>query len=88
MAQKNESANFSFGIHPRAHARGSLLISIAIVTFNGIEKKADWVYYLALTRITRNWMKRKKRYWVAFVPLYFVAISQGVAVAAWIYLMA
>ncbi len=26
--KKNELDNFSFGIHPRAHARGPLLISI------------------------------------------------------------
>jgi hypothetical protein len=28
VALKNESANYSFGIHPRAHARGPLLILI------------------------------------------------------------
>ena len=66
-----------------------LLISliVSIVAFIGIEKKADWVYYLALTRVTRNWMKRKKRYWVAFVPIYFVALSQGVAATSWIILI-
>ena len=51
----------------------SLILSI--IAFIGIEKEADWVYYLALTRLTRNWMKRKKRYWVAFVPIYFVRIA-------------
>jgi len=61
---------------------------VSIVAGIGIDKKADWVYYLALTRFTRNWMKRKKRYWVAFVPLYFVALSQGVAATSWAYLMA
>jgi hypothetical protein len=29
--KKNELDNFSFGIHPRAHARGPLLISIDVV---------------------------------------------------------
>ena len=66
-----------------------LLISliVSIVAFIGIEKEADWVYYLALTRATRNWMKRKKRCWVAFVPIYFVALSQGVAATSWIILI-
>lgn len=63
-------------------------ISVAIVAVIGIEKDADWVFYLAFTRITRNWMKRKKRYWVAFLPLYFVAFSQGVAAAVWVHLIA
>ncbi len=67
-----------------------LLISliVSIVAFIGIEKEADWVYYLALTRLTRNWMKRKKRYWVAFAPIYFVALSQGIAATSWALLSA
>jgi len=60
---------------------------LAIITFAGIDRKADWVYYLALTKLTRNWMKRKRRYWVAFIPLYFVALSQGIAAFSWIYLL-
>jgi hypothetical protein len=60
---------------------------VAIISFIGIEREADWVYYLAFTRVTRNWMKRKKRHWVAFLPIYFVAFSQGVAAASWVYLM-
>ena len=66
-----------------------LLVSllVAIVAVIGIEKEADWIYYLALTRVTRNWMKRKKRYWVAFVPAYFVAVAQGLAATSWVYLI-
>ncbi len=56
---------------------------IAIVCFRGIDREADWVYYLAITRLAKNWLKRKKRHWIAFLPLYFVAFSQGVAAAAW-----
>ena len=64
-----------------------IALMLAIIAFIGIDKKANWVYYLALTPFTRNWMKQKRRYGVAFVPLYFVAISQGVAAGSWIYLM-
>ena len=64
-----------------------LATTVAIVSVIGIEKEADWVYYLAFTRVTRDWMKRKKRYWVAFLPLYLVAFSQGVAAASWAHLM-
>jgi hypothetical protein len=65
-----------------------IALILAIIAFIGIDKKSNWVYYLALTSLTRNWMKRKRRYWVAFVPLYFVALSQGVAATSWVYLMA
>jgi hypothetical protein len=66
-----------------------LLISLAVlvVALMGIEKEADWVYYLALTRVTRDWMRRKKRYWVTFIPVYFVALSQGLAAISWIVLI-
>lgn len=64
-----------------------IALMLAIIAFIGIDKKADWVYYLALTPLTRNWMKQKRRCWVAFVPLYFVAIAQGLAAGSWIYLM-
>jgi hypothetical protein len=65
----------------------SIALIIALFAFNGIEKRSNWVFYLALTSVTRRWMKRKKRYWVAFVPLYFVAISQGLAALSWVYIM-
>jgi len=64
-----------------------LATTVAIAAVIGIEKEADWVYYLAFTRVTRNWMKRKKRYWVAFLPLYLMAFSQGLAAASWAYLI-
>ena len=66
-----------------------LLVSlvVAIIAVTGIDKESDWVYYLAFTHKTRDWMKRKKRYYVAFFPLYFVALSQGLAAAAWICLI-
>jgi hypothetical protein len=64
-----------------------LALIVALIAVLGIEKRADWVYYLALTQWTKNWMKRKRRYWVAFVPLYFIAFFQGVAFTSWVWLM-
>lgn len=60
---------------------------LAVVTAKGIERKAEWVYLLAFTPATRRWMKRKRRRWVAFIPVYFVAVAQGVAAGSWVYLM-
>ena len=39
-----------------------IALIIAIIAFNGIEKRSDRVYSLAFTRTTRSWMKRRKRY--------------------------
>ena len=64
-----------------------LAFILAHITFAGIDKESEWVFYLALTPMTKRWMKRRKRYFVAFVPLYFVALSQGIAAATWIYLI-
>jgi len=33
-------------------------------------------------------MKRQKRRWVAFIPIYFVAAAQGIAATSWLVLMA
>ena len=81
----------SFGLRSGLIVEKSLVLFVsllvAIVAVIGIEKEADWIYYLALTRVTRNWMKRKKRYWVAFVPVYFVALAQGLAATSWVYLI-
>ncbi len=63
-----------------------IALFLAVVTAIGIEKKAAWVYSLALTQWTRNWMKQKKRRWVAFIPIYFVAAAQALAAASWIIL--
>jgi len=60
---------------------------LAVVAATGIEKRAEWVYLLAFTAATRRWMKRKRRRWVAFIPVYFVAAAQGLAAASWVYLM-
>ena len=65
----------------------ALAVAIAISAYRGIAKDADWVYVLALTRATKKWMQRKKRYWVAFVPLYLIALAQGLAALSWLYLL-
>jgi len=61
-------------------------LAVAIAAAIGIEKEANWVYYLALTRTTCDWMRRRKRRWVAFIPIYFVAAAQGLAAASWVVL--
>lgn len=69
--------------------KGTVLLcalALSIPVHRGIHEESPWVYRLALTRITKAWMKRKRRYWVAFVPVYLVALSQALAALAWIWL--
>lgn len=67
---------------------GTLAIAaiIAAIGIRGIAREAPWVYWFTLTPVTKAWMQRKKRYAVAFLPIYLVAVSQMVAVAMWSYL--
>jgi len=64
-----------------------IVLGVAIAASIGIEREASWVYFLSLTPMTRRWMRRRKRRWVAFLPLYGVAFFQGLASASWLYIM-
>ena len=33
---------------------------VAVVAFRGIDQEAEWVYWLALTPMTKRWMRKKK----------------------------
>lgn len=81
----------SFGLTMGLVIQKSLIFALAFVmakiTYIGIDKESNWVYYLALTPMTRRWMKRKKRYFVAFLPLYLVAFAQSLAALSWAYIL-
>ncbi len=59
------------------------MIFLGVKVGAGIKEKKNWVYYLALTPMTKRWMKRKRRFFVAFIPLYLVDLGQAVAVGLW-----
>lgn len=66
--------------------KGTVLIGLvlfAVLTVGGIERNAPWVYYLAFFPFSRAWMQRKKRYWIAFAPLYLTALAQLLAGLLW-----
>lgn len=64
-----------------------IALGLAITVSIGIEREAPWVYFLALTPMTRRWMGRRKRRWVAYMPLYAVALFQGLASASGLYIL-
>lgn len=63
-----------------------VLLLLGIIGAMGVAKDADWLYWLTLP-ITKRWMKRKKRYWIPFVPIYLLAFFQALAAASWYYLL-
>ena len=63
------------------------VLGIAMVSSRGIHREANWVYYLALTPLSRRWMHRKRRYWIAFVPLHLATLSQALAAGSWLLLL-
>ncbi len=48
-----------------------------------IKRGADWIWKVPSTQWARAWMRRRDRSWIAYLPLYGVAVSQLVAAASW-----
>ncbi len=48
-----------------------------------IKRGASWIWKVPSTRWARAWMRREDRSWIAYIPLYGVALSQLVAAASW-----
>ena len=54
-----------------------IALGLAITVSIGIEREAPWVYFPALTPMTRRWMGRRKRRWVAICPFTRWLYSRG-----------
>jgi len=48
-----------------------------------IKRGAAWIWKVPSTQWARVWMRRRDRSWIAYLPLYGVALSQLVAAASW-----
>jgi hypothetical protein len=66
---------------------GLLASLFTLITAWGIHHQRPWVYSLAFFPLSRSWMRRQRRYWVAFSVLYLTALAQGLAAASWAYLL-
>ncbi len=53
-----------------------------------IKRDADWIWKIPSTRWVRAWMRRGDRSWIAYAPLYAVAVSQFLAAASWVFVRA
>ncbi len=62
---------------------GMICFLIAKYGEREIKRGAAWIRKVPATQWARAWMRRKDRSWIAYVPLYSVALSQLVAAASW-----
>ncbi len=65
-------------------AAGAVLTVIAFFGERAIRNQAPWIRKVPSTRFAREWMRKKDRSWIAHIPLYAVAIGQGLAGASWV----
>ena len=66
---------------------GALCFVIAKYGEREIKRRADWIWRVPSTKWARAWMRRGDRSWIAYAPLYVVAVSQLLAAASWAFLM-
>ncbi len=64
-------------------AVGCITGLIALRGERAIRDGAAWIRKVPSTRWARDWMQRKDRSWVAFIPLYTAAAGQGLATVSW-----
>ena len=67
---------------------GTICFVIAKYGEREIQRGADWIWKLPSSRWVRHWMQRGDRSWIAYTPLYAVAISQLLAAASWVFVRA
>lgn len=62
---------------------GAMCFMVAKYGEREIKRGADWIWKLPSTKRTRVWMRSGDRSWIAYAPLYAVAISQLLAAVSW-----
>lgn len=67
---------------------GAICFVIAKYGEREIKRGADWIWKLPSTKRTKAWMRRGDRSWIAYTPLYGVAVSQLLAAASWAFVKA
>ena len=62
---------------------GALATLIAVHGSRAIKNREQWIEKVPSTPWGRDWMRRRDRSWIAFLPLYMVATAQALAAASW-----
>ena len=63
---------------------GTAAAFIAAFGERAIKNREKWIEKVPSTKWARAWMARKDRSWIAYLPLYIVAMAQGFAAVGWI----
>jgi hypothetical protein len=63
---------------------GGLLALIAVCGERAIANQERWIWQVPSTRWAREWMRKSDRSWIAYIPLYAVAVGQAVAAGSWL----
>ena len=53
-----------------------------------IRRRAPWLARVPMTPWTRAWLASGDRSWIAFIPLYGVALAQSAGALSWAFLLA
>ena len=72
------------GLLAQKAATGGILVLIAVYGERAIRNREPWVRRIPSTKMARNWMQEKDRSWIAYIPLYTVAVGQALAGASWL----
>ena len=88
MRAAMEHLGIGLGLVTQKAAIGAGALFIAAVGERAIRRDEPWIWKIPTTRWVRDWMRRKDRSWIAFIPLYPAATGQTFAVASWLALTA
>ncbi len=88
MQAAMEHLGIGLGLVTQKAAIGVCTLIIAVVGERAIRRDEPWIWKIPTTRWVRDWMRRKDRSWIAFIPLYAAATGQTFAAASWLALMA
>jgi len=63
---------------------GIICILIAIYLKPEIRRKAEWIKYVPMLPVVRQWLNTGDRSWIAYIPLYATATAWAVAAITWL----
>ena len=72
------------GLLAQKAAVGAIATVIAVYGEWAIKNRQKWIDKVPSTQWARDWMRKKDRSWIAYLPLYVVAVAQCFAAASWV----
>jgi hypothetical protein len=76
----------AWGLIVQKFVIGGITIGIAYFGEPSIRRLDPWIWKVPATTWARNWLRKKDRFWIAFIPLYAAALAQALAAVSWVLL--